>query len=131
MLLSAGAGLLLAAALGGSNSAAQSPPAPTAPEVRGKRLFLACQSCHAITAGAAAKPGPTLHKLFGRKAGAVTPFSYSPSLRRSNIVWTEKSLDRFIEQPGKFIPGTTMSYQGMAKPEDRQMLIAYLRQASQ
>jgi len=51
-------------------------------------------------------------------------------LRQSRILWTDATLDRFIQKPAAAVPGTTMAYQGMAKPEDRRALIAFLKQAS-
>jgi cytochrome c len=48
-------------------------------------------------------------------------------MKRSGIVWTEKNLDRFLADPLKTVPGTTMTYSGVSDPRERAALIAYLR----
>ena len=50
-------------------------------------------------------------------------------MKRSKIVWDEKSLDRFLTAPMKVVPGTTMGYAGIADKQERADLIAYLRDA--
>jgi cytochrome c len=42
-------------------------------------------------------------------------------------VWSEKALERFLADPGKTVPGTTMTYAGVSDPADRSNLIAYLK----
>jgi hypothetical protein len=44
----------------------------------------------------------------------VPGFDYSPAMKRSKIVWDEKTLDRFLAAPLKVVPGTTMTYDGIA-----------------
>jgi cytochrome c len=57
------------------------------PAERGARLFRKCGACHELTANGGGKAGPTLYGLFGRKAGDVPGYAYSPALRSSGIVW--------------------------------------------
>jgi cytochrome c len=40
--------------------------------------------------------------------------------------WTPENLDAFLERPSAYVPGTTMSFSGLRKIEDRVNLIAYL-----
>jgi cytochrome c len=68
--------------------------------------------------------------LFGRPAGSVPRFAYSPAMRNSGIVWSETTLDRFLQGPRKMVPGTKMTYAGVPDPQERADLIAYLRQAT-
>ena len=58
-------------------------------------------------------------------------FAYSAALRASGIVWTEEALDRFIANPTKTVPGTTMGYAGVKDDAERRDLIAYLRRAGE
>lgn len=102
----------------------------TANVARGKLLFLQCGACHAVEAGAPAKVGPSLHGMFGRKAGTLAGFTFSDALRKSSIVWTPAALEQWLMQPGKFVPGTTMAFAGVPKEADRTNLIAYLLQAT-
>jgi cytochrome c len=107
-------GLVLAAA---SAAATGGDPA------RGEKLYARCMACHAL---AYDRVGPRHCGLFGRKAGSVAGFEYSPSMKRSRIVWSVKTLDRFLADPPGLVPGTTMTYAGIADARERDDLIAYL-----
>ncbi|MDB5799448.1 MAG: cytochrome c family protein [Rhodocyclales bacterium] len=85
-----------------------------------------CQACHAL---AYDRVGPRHCGVVGRKAGSVAGFPYSPAMKKANVVWTEKTLDRFLISPLKMVPGTTMTYDGVPDPQDRADLVAYLKQA--
>jgi cytochrome c len=56
----------------------------------------------------------------------VKGFGYSEAMTRSKIVWNAEALDRFLEDPVKALPGTSMGYAGIADPKERKDLIAYL-----
>lgn len=106
-------------------------PAWSGDAVRGEQLFLKCQRCHSLDANAPQEDGPNLHGLFGRKAGTVENYKgYSEALKSSGLVWNEQTLDEFLENPAKFIAGSNMRFRPMKKEEDRQDLIAYLRDAT-
>jgi cytochrome c len=45
------------------------------------------------------------------------------------MVWDEGTLDRFLENPTKFLPGTRMGYAGIKNAQERADLIAFLKQA--
>ena len=51
-------------------------------------------------------------------------------MRRSRIVWSAKTLDRFIADPLKTVPGTAMGYAGVKDARERADLIAYLEAAN-
>jgi cytochrome c len=93
--------------------------------VAGQRAFVQCQSCHAVEAGAN-RLGPTMHGIVGRQSGAVPGFNYSQANRDAGIVWTPEKLFQYLENPRRVIPGTTMAYAGLADPQRRADLIAYL-----
>ncbi len=67
----------------------------------------------------------------GRRAGSVPGFDYSPAMKKSKLVWDGKTLDRFLANPMKVVPGTSMTYAGVPDAKDRADLIAYLRQAGE
>lgn len=102
-------------------------PLISAAAVQGKRLFLQCQACHAITPDAATKVGPNLYDIFENKAGTSNGYGYSQAMAQSDIVWTEDNLDAFIASPSTFIPGTGMGFSGVISPEQRHNLVAYLK----
>jgi cytochrome c2 len=96
---------------------------------RGEAKFQECAACHKLTAGAN-DVGPTLNGLFGRKAGEIGNFRYTPAMKRSGITWTAESLDKFITDPQGLVPGNRMPYAGLANTADRADLIAYLQKAA-
>ena len=101
---------------------------------RGVTLFTQeCGVCHQIGEGAANRVGPQLNGLFGRKAGSAEAFTYSKSMARmgaDGLTWTLETLDAYIENPKALVSGTRMSYRGMADPEARAALMAFLREWS-
>ena len=97
---------------------------------RGEARFQDCAACHRLDTGAN-NVGPSLHGIFSRKAGEIADFRYSPAIKRSGIVWTPETLEKFITDPQAMVPGNRMPYAGMANATDRADLIAYLTKASQ
>jgi len=95
---------------------------------RGEKKFEECAACHKIAPGED-NVGPNLHGVFGRKAGTLADFRYSPALKRSGITWTPQTLDTFLADPQKVIPANRMPYAGLADASDRTDLIAYLQKA--
>jgi cytochrome c len=96
---------------------------------RGEKLFEECRACHAPERGVQAI-GPNLRGVFGRRAGTLEDFRYSPALRRSGITWTPQTLDGYIADPQKAVPANRMPYAGMPDARDRADLIEYMRQAT-
>lgn len=93
----------------------------------GEAIYPRCQACHAL---AYDRVGPRHCGLLGRRAGSVAGFDYSAAMKKSGIVWTAKTLDRFLADPPNTVPGTTMTYAGVPDPKERADLIAYLKQES-
>ncbi|MDN2700813.1 MULTISPECIES: c-type cytochrome [unclassified Janthinobacterium] len=85
-----------------------------------------CISCHSIDYNGV---GPAHKGVFGRKAGSVADYNYSPAVKASAIVWGEKTLDQWLSGPEKLIPGQKMGYL-VPSAQDRADLIAYLKQES-
>lgn len=113
-----GAALVLAAA-----AAQAAPPDPKL----GQALYGRCLACHSL---AYDRTGPRHCGLFGRRAGSVPGFDYSAAMKRSKIVWDAATLDRFLANPARVVPGTSMTYAGVPKRAERAALIAYLKQAN-
>ena len=92
---------------------------------KGARLFRQCSACHKLEDGANGT-GPHLFGVVGRTKGAADGFGYSDALAGLGGEWTPENLNGFLEKPSNYAPGTSMSYNGMRKIEDRANLIAYL-----
>ena len=103
-------------------------PAPynTADYARGRRTWKLCQSCHITAEGGGNLVGPNLHGLFGREAGTLEGFAYSPALQEADFIWTPDKVDHWLENPRTFLPGNRMTFAGVRKPDDRLAVVAYL-----
>ena len=86
-----------------------------------------CAVCHTVEPGKN-KIGPSLAGVVGRKAGSAPGYSYSDANKNSGVTWDEQSLDTYLTDPRKFIPGTKMIFVGIKSADDRQALIAYLKE---
>ncbi len=94
--------------------------------MRGEQIYARCLACHAL---AYDRVGPRHCGLFGRRAGSVPQFSYSPAMKKSCIVSNDKTLDRLLTESLNIVPGSAKTYDGVADPSDRSDLIAYLKHA--
>jgi cytochrome c len=95
---------------------------------KGMQIFKKCQVCHSIDAGVN-KIGPSLHAVYGRKAGTLAGYNYTDAMKNSGFTWDEASLDKYLTNPRKVVPGTRMVFVGLPKEQDRLDVIAYLKQA--
>jgi len=75
------------------------------------------------------KFGPSLAGVFGRKSGTEVGYNYSSAMKGLNVTWDEKTLDEYLQGPGKFVRGTKMVYL-VPDEKDRQDVIAYLKTLS-
>jgi cytochrome c len=89
--------------------------------------FAPCAACHVVRKGAPNGLGPNLWGVYGAKAGAVAGYNYSPAMKASGLLWDDAALNAYLENPRKAVPGTKMSYAGMADPAKRAEVIAYLK----
>jgi cytochrome c len=93
---------------------------------KGARVFNKCKACHKLEAGANGT-GPYLYGVVGRAKAAADGFGYSAALSGMGGEWTPENLSAFLEKPSTYAPGTTMSFAGLNKVEDRADVIAYLQ----
>jgi cytochrome c len=108
----AGLGILLVAHAGAQDAAA------------GKQVFTQCSVCHSVDGSNGV--GPTLRGIVGSKAGEVPGFRFSRAMKGSNITWDDKTLNDFVADPQKAIPGNLMPFSGLADAKQRADVIVYL-----
>ncbi|MEH6808733.1 MAG: cytochrome c family protein [Hyphomonas oceanitis] len=94
---------------------------------KGERVFKAqCTTCHNITDGGANGTGPNLHGVVGASKAAHPGFTYSAALSGLGGSWTYEDLNHWLNNPGAFARGTSMSFAGLRRDTDRANVIAYL-----
>ncbi len=112
------------------STAAEAPTTPEAAPVAAAdaapAAFGICKSCHSVEKGKTLI-GPSLAGIVGAKAGDLGGYVASPALKAANLTWDDATLDKWLENPMKLVPGTRMTYAGQADPEKRKAIIEYLK----
>ena len=91
----------------------------------GKLVFRKCQACHSLEPGKNGL-GPSLSAIVGKKASGVANFNYSPAMKASNLTWNTATLDAYLSDPQKLVPGNIMPFPGLKTENERSAVIAYL-----
>ncbi|MFS0711518.1 c-type cytochrome [Brevundimonas phoenicis] len=103
---------------------------PTADLAAGEAAFARCQACHTVNSGGADGIGPNLFAVVGGPAMHRAGFAYSDAMAKHKAeapTWNYDELDHFINAPGRYVPGTKMSFAGIRDEKTRINLIAWLR----
>lgn len=100
-----------------AQAAGQSVTAPPA--------FAQCAACHSTQPGKTVF-GPSLSGVAGRKAGSLPGYAYSPAIKASRLTWNAATLDRWLKDPKKLVPGTRMPFGGIADAKARKAVVDYL-----
>ena len=95
----------------------------------GERQFARkCSVCHTLSPDDANRAGPTLWNVFGREAGTLPGYAYSKALLESNLIWNELTIGELFEKgPQHLLPGTKMPLQKMSNKQERDAMIAWLK----
>ncbi|MEQ9690843.1 MAG: cytochrome c family protein [Bauldia litoralis] len=115
--------------LGGAHAQSLSERFAVADPAKGQKVFNKCRACHTIEEGGPARVGPNLWGAVGRPV-AARDYSYSDAMIAFGGVWSVDRLDVYLEAPRTVVPGGKMAFVGLARPEDRANIIAYLNQNS-
>jgi cytochrome c len=90
---------------------------------RGATVYERCEGCHSLDSN---RVGPRHRGVYGRVAGSVSDYRYSAALRDADHRWNEESLDAWLANPGKFVPGSRMGFR-LSDPQERADVIAFLK----
>ncbi|HYM04579.1 MAG TPA: copper-containing nitrite reductase [Stellaceae bacterium] len=106
------------------------PAAPSAPgnpgdAAQGRAVFRKCQVCHSLDPGKNLL-GPSLAGIFGAKSGSQPNFNYSDAMKHAGLTWDTATLDAYLMDPQKTVPGNRMPFPGLKSQHDRDDVIAYL-----
>jgi cytochrome c len=105
-------------------AALQMQPAAAADAAHGAQVYKTCALCHSFEKNGA---GPKHAGVFGRTAGTLPDYRYSPALQKSGIVWDDATLDKWLADPQALVPGTKMFF-NVDSAQDRADVIEYLKQ---
>jgi cytochrome c len=90
----------------------------------GKAVFAQCSACHSTDGSNGA--GPSLKGVDGRKAGSFAGFRYSRAMKGAGYNWDAKTLDAYLADPQKALPGNVMPFSGVPDAKQRADLVAYV-----
>ena len=94
----------------------------------GETSFAKCAACHKVEKGAPNGIGPNLHGIVGRAVASAEGFAYSAAMKAKGGVWDDVTLDAYLENPRKAVPGTKMAFAGINNTAERKALIDWLKE---
>ncbi|XP_063543143.1 cytochrome c-like [Cydia strobilella] len=98
----------------------------------GKKLFKTrCACCHTLELGAKHKVGPNLFGFYGKRSCTAEGYAYSDAIIKKGYYWDDETLNAFLEDPRRNVPGTKMLFAGLKKQQEREDLMAYLKKISE
>lgn len=96
----------------------------------GEELFHRCSVCHEVGPEARNRVGPTLNDVFGRQAGNLPDFNYSPEMvaaGEAGLIWTPQTMSQYLASPRGMIHGVAMGFRGFNNSNDIADVVAYLQ----
>jgi len=69
---------------------------------------------------------PGLYGVVNADVAHHAGFNYSNAMKGKKGKWTFEALDKFLENPSKSVPGTSMTFLGIRRATDRAAVIVYL-----
>lgn len=110
-----------------ASEAATATAAATTAAADGKpAAFAQCATCHSTEPGKT-MVGPSLAGVYGTKSAEVAGFAFSDAMKKANLTWDDKTLDEYLTNPMKMVPGTRMTFAGLSDPAQRKAVIDYLK----
>ncbi|TRD11771.1 cytochrome c family protein [Erythrobacter insulae] len=94
----------------------------------GEKVFAKCQACHNVAQGGPNGIGPNLHGVMGAAFASKAGFGYSSALSSAGGNWGWEEMDAWLKSPKGYVNGTSMSFAGLGKIEDRAAVALYLNE---
>jgi len=96
---------------------------------QGEIIFMRkCSSCHDHEQAGGHGKGPHLWNLLGRKAGSIAGFDFSTAMSNSGHTWTLATVNYYLTNTEKAVPGRIMEFRGIRRDKVRARLLKYLIQ---
>jgi nitrite reductase (NO-forming) len=92
-------------------------------------VFRKCQACHSLDVGKNGV-GPSLARVVGEKSGTAAGYNFSPAMKASNLTWDAATLNSYLTDPQKVVPGNKMPFPGLKTERERNAVIALLTETS-
>jgi len=90
-------------------------------------IVTSCLECHSVNPSGPQEGSPNLFGIYGKQIAASTYSHYSKSLKLSQGVWDDESLDAFLHDGEDFAPGNVMRYPKIENEKVRHAVIRYLQ----
>jgi cytochrome c2 len=88
--------------------------------------FSDCMRCHLTYEDGSNAIGPNLWGIYGKPIASNPQFKYTQFFGDKGGVWDHETLDKLLESPNEFAPGTTMVTPGIEDASTRDEIIAFL-----
>ena len=102
----------------------------SADTTRGEQSAKKCAACHTFAKGEPNRVGPNLWGIIGRAKASALGFNYSAAMKGQKSNWTLEDLDAYLKNPRGMVPGTNMTFAGIARASERADLITWLNAQS-
>lgn len=100
----------------------------TADVAAGAKFFdRKCSQCHDGEKTGGHAKGPFLWNGFGRPAASIPGFEFSEAMKRAGIAWDYATLDHYLADTERAVPGKAMNFVGIADPALRAAVLLHLR----
>ena len=88
--------------------------------------FGQCAACHSVEPGKHGV-GPSLAGVYGTKSGEIPGYAFSDAMKAAKLTWDDATLDTYLTNPMKMVPGTKMTFAGLSDPAKRKEVIEYMK----